>query len=145
MTPDALTQFLHREIPLTAAMRLSVIRSEAGEIEIAAPLAPNVNLHGTAFAGSLATLGLVSGWLLLHRALEQAALPAQLVAQKNQCQFLAPAREELRGLARLPDADWLRFADALRHKGRARVEVLTEIRAGATLAVTHTGTYVAKR
>jgi thioesterase domain-containing protein len=145
MTPETFTQYLHREIPLTAAMNVRVLRSGAGEVEISAPLAPNRNLHGTAFAGSLATLGLISGWVVLDRALHDADLKAHLVAQKNECVFHAPATEELRAIARIPAEEWTRFLNALRSKGRARISVITEIKAGATLAVTHTGTYAAKQ
>ena len=106
MTPEAFTEYLHREIPLTAAMSARVVRSEPGEVEICAPLAPNKNLHGTAFAGSLATLGLISGWVVLDRALHGAQVKAHLVAQKNECIFHAPATQELRlscaDLARVP-------------------------------------------
>jgi thioesterase domain-containing protein len=145
MTPQSLTEFLHREVPLTAAMGAHVLRCAPGEVEIAAPLAPNLNLHGTAFGGSLATLGLLCGWTVLHRALSEADLQAHLVAQKSECRFLAPATQELRGTARLPAGEWLRFVAVLRQKGRARISVVTEIHAGETLAVTHTGTYAAKR
>lgn len=145
MSPEVFTEYLHREIPLTAAMNARVIRSERGEVEISAPLAPNRNLHGTAFAGSLATLGLISGWVVLDRALHDADLKAHLVAQKNECIFHAPATQELRAVARIPADEWEKFLNALRSKGRARISVITEIRAGETLAVTHTGTYAAKQ
>lgn len=145
MSPEVFTEYLHREIPLTAAMNARVVRSERGEVEISAPLAPNRNLHGTAFAGSLATLGLISGWVVLDRALHDADLKAHLVAQKNECIFHAPATQELRAVARIPADEWEKFLNALRSKGRARISVITEIRAGETLAVTHTGTYAAKQ
>lgn len=144
MTPDAYTDYLHREIPLTAAMGVRVLRRLPGEVEIAAPLAPNLNVHGTAFAGSLATLGLICGWIALDTALRDAGLKAHLVAQKSECAFLAPATQELRASARLPADEWTHFATTLRHKGRARIGVVTEIRAGDTQAVTHTGTYAAR-
>jgi len=145
MTPESFTEYLHREIPLTAAMSARVVRSVPGEVEINAPLAPNKNLHGTAFAGSLATLGLISGWVVLDRALHDANLKAHLVAQKNECVFHAPATQELRAIARIPAEDWAQFLKALSSKGRARISVITEIHAGETLAVTHTGTYAAKQ
>jgi thioesterase domain-containing protein len=145
MTPQAMTDFLHREVPLTAAMGVHVLRCMPDEVELAAPLAPNLNLHGTAFAGSLATLGLISGWTVLNRALSEAQLQAHLVAQKSECTFLAPATQELRGIARLPAGEWARFVTALQHKGRARISVVTEIHSGETLVVSHTGIYAAKR
>lgn len=145
MSPEAFTEYLHQEIPLTAAMQARVVRSVPGLVEISAPLAPNKNVHGTAFAGSLSTLGLITGWVALDRGLHDAELKAHLVAQKNECIFHAPATQELRAIARLPTEEWAQFIATLQSKGRARINVITEIRAGDTLAVTHTGTYAAKR
>lgn len=144
MSPEAFTEFLHGEIPLTAAMQVRVLRMAAGEVEISAPLLPNRNVHGTAFAGSLATLGLISGWVVLDRALLDAGFEAHLVAQKNKCDFHAPATQELRAVARVPAEEWARFIAALSSKRLARINVVTEIHAGSTMVVTHTGTYAAK-
>lgn len=144
MTPETLTAYLHKEVPLTAAMQIRVVSCAPNSVEIAAPLDANINLHGTAFAGSLATLGLISGWTLLNAALRDAKIKAHLVAQKSECTFHAPGTQELRANASLPPALWSEFLSALNKKGRARITVVTEVRTGDTLAVTHTGTYAAK-
>jgi thioesterase domain-containing protein len=144
MTPDALTAYLHKEVPLTAAMQIRVLACTPHSVEIGAPLQPNINLHGTAFAGSLATLGLISGWTLLNAALRDAGIEAHLVAQKSECTFHAPGTDALRAIAKLPPQEWTQFLSALQGKGRARLTVVTEVRTADTLAVTHTGTYAAK-
>ena len=144
MTPDQFTEFLRREIPLVAAMDARVLRIDEGEIEIGAPLAPNSNLHGTAFAGSLAALGLICGWCAVHRAISAAGLTAQLVAQNSECAFVAPATQALRGVATISADDAAQMVNALQRKGRARLQVMTQIHADATLVATHRGTYVAK-
>lgn len=144
MTPQQLTDYLHREVPLTAAMQIRVLQCAPDVVEIAAPLTPNLNLHGTAFAGSLATLSLISGWTVLHAALRDAKLKTHLVAQKSECTFHAPGTQELRAIARLPAKEWTHFVSALQKKGRARINIVTEVRTGGTLAVTHIGTYAAK-
>jgi thioesterase domain-containing protein len=83
--------------------------------------------------------------VVLDWALHDAEVKAHLVAQKNECVFHAPATQELRAVARIPADEWERFIAALSSKGRARINVVTEIHAGATLAVTHIGTYAAKK
>lgn len=144
MTPEELTAYLHREVPLTAAMQIRVLQCAPDFVEIEAPLTPNLNLHGTAFAGSLTTLGLISGWTLLNAALRDAQLKAHLVAQKSECTFHAPGTQSLHASARLPEEAWAHFLSALEKKGRARINIVTEVRSGDTLAVTHTGTYAAR-
>lgn len=144
MTPEELTHYLHREVPLTAAMQIRVTRQTPRDLEMSAPLAPNLNLHGTAFAGSLATLGLISGWTLIYGALQDAAITAELFAQKSECVYHAPATTTLRASATLDETDWTTFVQTFRDKGRARLTVVSKIYAGDTLAVTHTGTYAAR-
>lgn len=144
MTPAQLTAYLHREMPLTAAMQIRVAQQTPIFVEITAPLAPNLNLHGTAFAGSLATLSLISGWTLIYGALRDAGIDAELFAQKSLCTYVAPATTDLRSTAHLNVEAWHGFAERLRSKGRARLDAETQIHSGDTLAVTHTGTYAAK-
>ncbi|MGH8456716.1 MAG: YiiD C-terminal domain-containing protein [Stenotrophobium sp.] len=143
MTPDEITEYLHRNIPLTRALGVRVLRCETACAEISAPLAPNLNHRGTAFGGSLATLGIVSGWTLLHFALQREGIEARLVIQNSNCDFMEPAAGELTAVTRMPAAEWDRFLAALRRGRRARICVKTEIMAVDRQVVTHEGTYVA--
>jgi thioesterase domain-containing protein len=127
MTPLAYTGFLHAHIPLTAAMQLQVVSLAPGQLVLRAPLAPNRNHHGTAFGGSLASLGLVAGWGLVDRGLAEAGLSAQLVVQHSEAEFIAPARGELQVTAQVEDADWRTFVEDLQRQGRARVTVSSRI------------------
>jgi thioesterase domain-containing protein len=52
----------HREIPLATAMQVAVEGYDGARLTIRAPLAPNRNLHGTAFAGSLFSVCALTGW-----------------------------------------------------------------------------------
>ncbi|MFT4045117.1 MAG: YiiD C-terminal domain-containing protein [Solimonas sp.] len=143
LTPPALTAFLHEQIPLTAAMALRVTQAEARHLRIVAPLAPNRNPHGTVFGGSLATLGIVAGWTLLYRALSAARLPASLVIQHYDCDYLAPADREFTAAAHLPD-DWPRFIQTLRTKQRARCDVAVQLSCDDRVVLTATARYAAR-
>lgn len=144
MTPDTLTELLHRHIPLTAAMQVRVSACNETQVMISAPLQPNLNIHGTAFGGSLAILGILSGWTLLHHALQVRGIAAKIVIQKNECEFLEPVEQEFTAEAVLPEAaQWESFLAALQRNRRARIRLNSEVRAGAGAAVKSSGTFVA--
>ena len=143
MSPEALTEYLHRNIPLTAAMQLRVLQCGDGSIELVAPLAPNRNHRDTAFGGSLATLGIVTGWALLQQSLGQEGVEARVVVQKSECEFLEPVAEEFFSAGSLPAAEWTRFLDTLSKRGRARITIHSALRCAGREVVRHSGTFVA--
>lgn len=143
MSPESYTEYLHRSIPLTAAMRLRVLHAEPGGMELLAPLEPNRNHQGAAFGGSLATLGIVSGWALLQQELERQGLPARIVIQRSECDYLEPVDAEFCTRSSLPGEEWERFLATLRRRGRARITVLSSLRCAGREAVRHSGTFVA--
>lgn len=128
-TAEELAAFLARELPLSSALGVEIAALDDGAraVRLRAPLAPNRNPHGTAFGGSLATLALLAGWVLVYRALAAEGLAAQLVVQHTECDYLAPARGALLASAVLDDAEWRRFASALGDRGRARIEVAVAV------------------
>jgi len=143
MSPEALTEYLHRNIPLTAAMQLRVLQCGDGSIELVAPLAPNRNHRDTAFGGSLATLGIVTGWALLQQSLGQEGVEARVVVQKSECEFLEPVAEEFFSAGSLPAEEWTQFLATLRKRGRARITIHSRLRSAGREVVRHSGTFVA--
>lgn len=143
MSPAELTAYLHEHIPLIAAVGARIVRSEALEIEVHAPLASNTNHHGTAFGGSLATMGILSGWALLHQALSREKIAAKLVVQKSECEFIAPVNADFTAISRMAEKDWAMFVSALGSSNKARITVASAIHAEGREAVIHKGTYVA--
>jgi thioesterase domain-containing protein len=143
LTPQALTEFLHAQIPLTAAMALRVTQADAQCLRVLAPLAPNRNPHGTVFGGSLATLGIVAGWTLLYRALAAERLFPALVIQHYDCDYLLPAEREFTAEARLPD-DWPRFVETLRTRQRARCDVTVRLSCDDRVVLTAQARYAAR-
>ena len=123
-------------------MALRVLDFDGRTIQIAAPLAPNRNHHGTAFGGSLATLGIVTGWALVDAALRNAGLPSRVVVQHSDCEFIAPVNTGFVATASLPD-HWPRFVATLQKHRRVRVEIATMIATGGAPLVQHLGRYAA--
>ena len=59
---DELQTLWHRDIPPAAAMAIEVAGYDGRTLSVRAPLAANRNVHGTAFAGSLFSACVLTGW-----------------------------------------------------------------------------------
>lgn len=133
---DWLTDTLTRQIPLGNAMGLEIARLDDAGIELAVPLAPNVNDKGTAFGGALVSLMILAGWSLPRLVLKRADLKAELVIGRCEVRFLAPVAGDFRAVCHWPEPDAVEaFLDGLRSRGKGRLEMAPEIVAdGDTVA-----------
>jgi thioesterase domain-containing protein len=143
MTPAALETYLHDHIPLSRAMAVRVVASQPGHVERAAPLKPNLNVHGTAFGGSVSTLGVLAAWSALHLRLEAEGIANQLVIHRSQIEYLAPIVGAFSAVAHLGEADWPSFAHMLDRRGKARLNVVAELMFEGSVAARLTGEFVA--
>ena len=141
-----LERYLRERIPLAAAMGMTVERADAEGVRLCAPLAPNVNHHGTVFGGSISALSLLSAWTMVQLGLGEAEIPSQVVIQRNSVEYLLPIEGDLLAhCPRPPAAEWERFLATLRRRGRARLVVRAELRSGEELVATFHGSFVALR
>lgn len=134
-----------REIPITRHLGLRVDDYTGAELRISAPLAPNVNDKGTAFAGSLNALMTLAGWGLLHLRLFEAAQPCDIVIHRGELEFARPVRSDFRAVAVVTESDWERCLERLRARGRGRIPVATRIETVNGIAASMQASYVALR
>lgn len=130
-----------REIPLAAAMGIEVLAIESGELTVSAPVAKNINVHGTAFAGSLFSVAVLAGWGSVWLALRHAGLEGRIVVVDSRIRYLRPVTGEILCRCR-PDPD--RVAEALRDltaAGRATLPVTSSIDWRGARAVEFAGDY----
>ena len=140
---EALTEFLRQNIPVLSAVEVRALVASPGRVVLSAPLSVNRNHHQTAFGGSLALVGIVSGWALLHLALQAEGLKARLVVQKSEIDYRQPVAEDLVAETLRPDDTWPAFVERLRSRGKARIELSTRIGAAGADGVQLKGTYAA--
>ena len=115
-------RYLHRVIPLSAAMGVRVKIATPDRVELAAPLAPNINHHETVFGGSASALATLSAWTLVHVGLQQANVEATTVIQRNTMSYEEPIHGDFSAVCtRLDDAAWHRFLKTVDRRGRARI------------------------
>jgi thioesterase domain-containing protein len=140
---QALQQTLEHEIPLTRHLQLQVLACDERGLTLGAPLAPNINHKRTAFAGSLNSVVTLAGWGLLWLILRQQGIAARVVIQDSSCSYLRPVSSDFTAFCARPEpAEIARISEALRKRGRARIELHVEIRNGTQVAVDFTGRYV---
>ncbi|MCP4390068.1 MAG: DUF4442 domain-containing protein [Gammaproteobacteria bacterium] len=93
---EALQQKIRAAIPLSDAMQFSIDSLDQDAIEVSAPLSPNVNIHGTGFAGSIYSVAVLTGWALCTHILDQMEVDAELVVAKAEIRYRAPVIGDLR-------------------------------------------------
>lgn len=128
-TPEALIEsYLHRQIPLSAAMGIHIAHAAPDCVRLTAPLAPNINHSETVFGGSAASVATLAAWVLLHLRLTVVGLQARVVIQRSRMEYQRPIPGDFEALCRFTDADvWQRFLTLLRRRGRARIALAAEL------------------
>jgi thioesterase domain-containing protein len=142
--PAELEAYLHRNIPITAAMEISVDSIAANEVVLAAPLEPNINHRETLFGGSAATICILAAWSLIHLRLTGAGIAHRLVIQRQTMSYEAPVTGAFTAHARLIDeAGWDRGVTVLRRHRKARFGTRAELRQGELVGARMEADFVA--
>ena len=144
-TPSELTAELEatwqRDIPPAAAMAIQVAAYDGRTLTVRAPLAANRNVHGTAFAGSLFSVCVLTGWGTLWLALRERGLEGSIVVADSQIRYRKAVSGDLVCRCTTESQSLAVFA-GFAASGRASVPLSCTINAGDKLAVAFEGTYV---
>lgn len=134
-------------MPPVRALDLRVARYDGTLLELAAPLAANVNDKGSAFGGSLASAMTLAAWGLATLRLQQAGLQADVYVQDSTLRYARPLYDDLRVAARLaPGQHWDEFVAAFAARGKARATLLAEaLDAQGAVTASFEGRFVALR
>jgi thioesterase domain-containing protein len=124
MSPPELEQYLHAHIPLSAAMRVSVVSVQQDNVVLRAPLAPNINHRETVFGGSASAVAILAAWSLLHTRMQRAGIQSRLVIQRNTMRYELPIAGTFTAHASItqPQA-WQPFLRLLARGRKARISI----------------------
>jgi len=116
ISAEELEQRIRRGIPVAAQMDFRVRDLEDDAITVVGGGAENVNVHGTAFAGSLYAIATLALWGLVH-----ARLPANaaLVLAEGGIKYRQPVIGEIVARCAVPPAEMAAFLQRLQERGRA--------------------------
>lgn len=130
----ALQELLHREVPLSQYMGVVADAFDGRALTLKAELEPNINIHGTAFGGSMYSLAALCGWALLRLRLEDLSLKAEIMLGSARIDYHRPVRAPLVARATVEEARFEAFSRRLEQAQRGSIEVpvaLGSLRDGA--------------
>ncbi|MCP4877598.1 MAG: hypothetical protein GY896_19235 [Gammaproteobacteria bacterium] len=138
---DALEAKIRASIPLSAAMQFSIQNLSLDEIWVVAPLEPNINIHGTGFAGSIYSTAVLTGWALCTHIMDELEIPGDLVVAKAEISYRAPVTSDLECRCRVDATQRESFHRAVRDSGKGKLVLKIEV--GDRPAAILDGTFVA--
>lgn len=138
-----LERLWYEHIPLSRALEVAVRHFDGETLELAADLAPNVNPHGTAFAGSLYSISALCGWSMVHLQLGLRGLTASIVLAEGHIRYLRPVTGEIVAVCRFGTHE-AAFGDLAR-SGRARFPLTATVASAGKVAVEFEGAFGVKR
>lgn len=142
MKEKELESYLHNQIPASKLLEVSVAKSSKTNIELTAPLVPNINHKNTAFGGSLSVLAILAGWSLVYMRLN--GIKNEIVIQESSMSYLKPANGSFVASSSYEDSSaWAKLNRSFISKGRGRIQVESIILCEGEIVATFRGTYVA--
>lgn len=128
----------HKTIPVSAFMQIAPENYQAQTLTVSAPLAPNINLHHTMFAGSIYTLMTLTGWGMVWLQQRLAGVEGDIVLGKADIRYLAPVGQAPQARVSWPGGD----LSALGAGKRAKVTLSVELYCDEQCCAQFEGTYV---
>lgn len=124
---------VHATIPLSREMGFQITRLSGDGIICFAPLEPNINIHGTGFAGSLYSLAILSAWSYASYLVEHHSLHAELVVGSGKIRYTRPIETDIECRCSAGQADIDAFLDTLTSGRRAKIELEVDVNHGSAV------------
>lgn len=131
-----LEQRIRNGIPLAAHMDFRVRELSPDAITVIGGAAENVNVHGTAFAGSLYAVCTLALWGLVNSRLPAAA---SLVLVDGSIRYRAPVVGDIVARCSIPGDRMDAFLHRLERQGKARLEAVVEVPGKKGVAAQYSG------
>lgn len=135
--------FLHKRIPITKAMGITVLEYSEAAVKVKAPLALNFNHKGTAFGGSINTLMTVCGWAQTHALISAHDAQAHIVIQKSKVRYRAPITSDFIAECSMNDSAAVKlFLDSYFRYGKAKIDIAVKCMDGEKILAEFEAGYV---
>lgn len=124
---------VHATIPLSREMDFQIIELSGDGINCYAPLEPNINIHGTGFAGSLYSLAILAAWSYVSYLLEHHSLHAELVIGSGKIRYARPIETDIECRCSAGQADIDDFIEILTAGRRSKLELEVSVNQGSAV------------
>lgn len=127
MNQQELQQTIHDTIPISKHMGFTILSLSDQHIQVSAPLPENINIHGTAFAGSIYTIATLTAWSIVYSILHESGSVADLVLGEAQIKYKAPIKTGLNCQTQITATERTIFLQKLEQSGRSRIQINVSI------------------
>ena len=142
METSALENYLHEQIPASKLLEVRVKSCSELEIQLVAPLNPNINHKNTVFGGSLSVIAVLAGWSLVYMRLE--GIKNEIVIQESTMSYLKPAHAEFYAVSTYQESKlWEKFSHSFTSRGKGRIQVESHVFCKGEVVAAFSGVYVA--
>ena len=132
----------YEKIPISRALGVKIAGFDGERLCVRADFEANINLHGTAFAGSLYAVTALCGWSMVHLQLALAKLAASIVLVEGNIRYAAPVCDAI--LAVCDFGSHQQTIEALkRGKRKGRFALASQIDQDGRPAATFEGSFAA--
>ena len=126
-------------IPLSEAMQFEIVGLDANSIRVHAPLSPNINIHGTGFAGSIYSLAVLTGWAMCMHVLTLENIKGELVVGKAEIKYRSAVTGGIECKCEVEKAARQSFVERIASNGKGKLTL--EVIVGAETNAVLLGTY----
>jgi thioesterase domain-containing protein len=120
-----LEQLIHNTIPLGKIMGLQVTHLTDNVINLEAPVADNnINIHGTAFAGSIYSMCALTAWGFMHMRLLKENITADVVIARGEIRYISPIKENIYCECEVEEKHYNEFHQRMLKEGKASIPVV---------------------
>lgn len=140
---EELQDYIHRQIPISAAMGICISHADESEVRLTAPLAPNINHRETVFGGSAAAVATLAAWTLLLVRLRRQKTKGRLVIAQNSMTYLKPITTDFEAVASAKDLiSWEKFMRSISRKQKGRITAKSTLQLDGDIVAAFEGQFV---
>lgn len=123
ISASELQEKIRSNIPLSENMQFEIVELGEGSIHVYAPLAPNVNIHGTGFAGSIYSLAVLAGWAKCTHILSTHQINAELVVARAEIKYRRAVTGDIDCRCSVSETERQEFIDQFKQRGKSKLEL----------------------
>ncbi|MCH6564463.1 MAG: YiiD C-terminal domain-containing protein [Proteobacteria bacterium] len=128
--PDYLVNLQNKiqsSIPLSDAMQFTIVELDSCSILVRAPLQPNVNVHGTVFAGSIYSVAVLAGWALCTHIMELNQMAGDLVVADAKIKYHSPISGDIECQGEVNEVDRDAFCSGYKKLGKSKLKLTINV------------------
>lgn len=120
---EKINEAIYAAIPLSHALQFQIQAVDEEAIFASAPLEPNINMHGSAFAGSIYAIAALTAWSFVTHLCGAVSDKSSVVIGKAEIFYKKPILESVQCRSSVSVEEREAFLHAFSNEGKSRLEL----------------------